>query len=298
LFSVGLTLLALLAGGVARAEWPTDVGHHVGRYVLLSNPTGLHHIHLVSVLGHGAISETYLGNVLGNAAEVAVKLERAPVLAKGHPDGYEHEHTVLTRAHAPQLIESYGIGHLDGLSRQRALVLELARGQRLGVSAWNKDWSVPDAVRVTMQILRGARALHATNVRHNDIHLGNIQIVRRRAETLKLLDVGHAQHRDEAMRGWLGATVAPERPLGQLVASHGRVNADVFSAAATLAILLTGMDPKKQANEVTYAIPDVTRWVGDREVRLRDVIARGLEPDPARRYQTAQQLIDALRPFS
>lgn len=297
LLAVALTLAAL-RGAPASAADPANTGRLIGRYVLLERPGIVHRIRLLSLLGHGAMSETYRGIATRTRQEVAVKIQRDEPHAQGRSDGFDSELHILSHARAPQLTAPYGLAELEGPERRRALVLELAPGKQLNQEAWKQNWTVGDAVRVTQQILRGVDALHQAGFRHNDVNPNNVTLVGHRAETVKLLDVGHARRIQDPLRGWPGPTVAPERVLWHEVPSHGRVNADVYAAAATLAILLTGIDLGAQRERALAALPTREAVVGTTRVRLRDVIARGLDPDPARRYQSAQELIEALTPFA
>lgn len=65
------------------------------------------------------------------------------------------------------------------------------------------------------------------------------------------------------------------------------VRSDIYSAGATLYHLLTGVRPAVDAKQVmTIHHPDVSPAVAE-------IISRAMNPDPDRRYQTAQEMLDA-----
>jgi serine/threonine protein kinase len=298
--STALLVATALLPWVAKAAGapPPDVGYHIGKRVVLRDAQGVHRYEIDQFIANGANGETYRAVDIATGEQVAVKLQRADPLAAGKPDRFARDHQLLSSANAPQLMGSYGVGVLMGPTQQRVHVMELVQGAPLKNIAYDRQWSTGTAVRVTMQILRGLRGLHQIGMRHNDLHLGNVMLVGRRPETVKVIDIGAASPKEQRLAGWGGDTMAPERPQGASVPSLGRVNADVYSAGAALAILLTGVNPRQNRAGALAALPNTTAQVNGVTVRLRDVIGRAMDPNPATRYQTAQELLNALRPFA
>ena len=69
--------------------------------------------------------------------------------------------------------------------------------------------------------------------------------------------------------------------------------------ARTVGIIGTGPQAVAHVHAMRVVRPDIDRVVvAGRTVRLVDVIARALEPDPAARFEDAQAMLDALRPFA
>ena len=66
---------------------------------------------------------------------------------------------------------------------------------------------------------------------------------------------------------------------------------DLFGPGALLLNLITGQRP---SDEWIAQAPDI--HVDG--FQLRSIIAKGMHRDPTQRFQTAQEFIDALRPFS
>jgi eukaryotic-like serine/threonine-protein kinase len=173
-----------------------------------------------------------------------------------------------------------------------ALVTEFVEGVPIASTLATR--ANPDkAVRIAMQILRAVRALNAQGLRHADLCPGNILIVDDHSSSVKVIDLGMAAPLT-APYEWGGALYyAPEQTAAK--PSQGRANGDVYSVGALLLELITGTRPTPEA---LVRVPKYEVVADGRTVRLADVIARALEADPAHRYRTSAEMIEALRPFS
>jgi serine/threonine protein kinase len=295
-------LVVLATAGRAFAQPPQNVGRYIGRTVLLSEgrvvrefDSGLPQRFVIEkLLGTGTKVETYLAKSLDSDRRVAVRVS----LGKGN-DGFDRAHSILNSLSAPQLTRSFGIGTLERSAKddqsRRVHVMELARGESLS-RAGRGDWATGNAVRVVMQVLRGVRALHGVGLRHDDLHLGNVMLVGRDEQTVKVIDIDNARTKGSPIPG--GKASTKQYSPGESVPSEGRVNSDVYATASMLTTLLTGKNPRENREQALDALPDVTAEVKGKRVHLSEVIRHGLDPDPSRRYQTAQEFINALRPFA
>jgi serine/threonine-protein kinase len=170
------------------------------------------------------------------------------------------------------------------------------------------------AVDFIENVLRGVRGLNNAGFVHRDLHIHNIMMKDDDPSTAAVIDFGTAINIGEwyATGGhWnMAAYQAPERkwPPGQVVA---RPSADVFSIGVHLANLLTGHLPYQvgpgeelnpQAWRRQYNLgPDLQMSPQQRAALppgLLQVVRTALAVDPAERYQSAQEFIDALQPFA
>jgi serine/threonine protein kinase len=269
--SAAALLLALLAsaGGIAIAG-PEE---HLGKVVTLASADGTSRSFVIlGYLGSGYWDDTYDARDSGTGERVAVKLLRAQHGAV--PDSYDAQTGILARSSHRTVPKALGVGTTqDG---RRALVMEFADGEVLGPA--HVEWartSRGKAVRITLQILRGVRELERIGVRHNDVHPQNVMLRDRASRSVKLLDVGNATPIEQGSQGALPFYNAP---------THGAANDDVYSAGTILIHLVTG----KPSLE---ALPLI------RNSGLRAVAAKATHPQVSARYQTAQEMIDALRPY-
>jgi serine/threonine protein kinase len=166
------------------------------------------------------------------------------------------------------------------------------------------------AVSYIAQTAAGLQHAHSKGFVHRDIKPANLMITK--DGTIKILDMGLARsflNEKDNVTGEVGGEegalgtidyVSPEQALGQPVDER----ADVYSLGATLYFLLTGHPPYKGvraqilmqhqmaapprlSKTLKAAVPDA----------LNDVIARMMAKKKSERYQSAEEVIDALSPW-
>src|SRR5262245_37400607 len=148
-----------------------------------------------------------------------------------------------------------------------------------------------EARRLAVQICAGVAAAHAQNVLHRDLKSNNVMLTGAREHRRAVVtDFGLAQEsraREHipTSSGGAGtpAYLAPERWRG----APATVASDIYALGVVLHELVAGARPAAAngfARAIDAGIP--ARW--------RTVIARCLEPDPAKRYASAEAVSDAL----
>ncbi|HKI30732.1 MAG TPA: serine/threonine-protein kinase [Gemmataceae bacterium] len=150
---------------------------------------------------------------------------------------------------------------------------------------------------------------HEQKMVHRDIKPQNLMLTPQ--GQVKILDFGLARVRSERgptpgltnSEAFLGTPqyVAPEQALDAHTAD---IRADIYSLGCTLYCLLTGRPPFNEgtalktimAHREKEAVPlhEVRREVPE---ALSAVVARVLAKDPAQRYQTPAEVVEALAPF-
>ncbi len=150
------------------------------------------------------------------------------------------------------------------------------------------------AIELARQLLAGLGAAHDAGLVHADVKPANAIVLSRDGaaedepgERVVLVDFGlarlRAADRPAESAGGTPAYMAPEQ------LHEGRVDArsDLYSAALVLVYLLTGW---RRANVRELAPP----LDGIADPELREVLARALDADPAKRFQTARAFAAAL----
>jgi serine/threonine-protein kinase len=190
---------------------------------------------------------------------------------------------------------------VDDTTLQGAVALDWFDGRNL--AGWRPD-TVGKAVRVTIQILRGLAQLHDSGLIHTDVSLRNILINHElQSASVRLRDLGGLVALRElapGRRGYDGPVYAgtPEfMPPEQYAhwttgASVLDQRTDLYSAAGVCVALMTG-SPPAQGGGLT---DQLGREISDPS--LRAVLIKALAADPADRFQSAQELIEALQPFA
>ena len=180
--------------------------------------------------------------------------------------------------------------------------MELVDGRTLKDLVRERGPLPPDvAVAVIEQILRALGYAHKRGIVHRDVKPQNV-IIDEEGQA-KVADFGIARAGDSEMTetGTIIGTVqylSPEQAQGQPVDRRS----DLYSAGVVLYELLTGRVPFDGESAVSIAIKQINeRPVPPGAARpgippaLEAVVMRALEKDPARRFQSAEEFIAALR---
>jgi serine/threonine protein kinase len=218
--------------------------------------------------------------------------------------------TILPLRH-PNLVALYGAGraqpycwlameYVDG----EALSQILGRAATAGPPGWRL------AVRVLIHVARGLVFAHEQQVVHRNITPQNIMI-RREDQAAKVGDLMLAKALDDTVAAQvtrpgeiLGDVLymSPERTTGGLMASDAR--SDLYSLGATAYALLTGRAPLHGTSFVDTVLkirqeaPLPPRQLQPAvPAPLEAVVLKLLAKRPEDRFQTAQELLNHLRPL-
>lgn len=187
-------------------------------------------------------------------------------------------------------------------------VADLLTGMDLADALRLKKWLAPlRAVNIAVQIARGLATAHAVGVVHRDLKPENVFLVHVAdgREHVKLLDFGLAWIDDdpgEVFSGRLTLShnaigtpeyMAPEQALGDV----GRPASDIYALGIVLYEMLSGVVPfegspetlaTKHARHEPHALERGSR-------QLQHVVMRALRKDPSSRYESALEMVEALR---
>jgi serine/threonine-protein kinase len=260
------------------------------------------HLRLVERIGRGAFGEVYRAWDTRLDREVALKLlpaENAP--GDRAPSAFIHEGRLLARVRHPNVVTIYGAEQIDD---QIGLWMEFVRGRTLEqILDQGTVIGAAEAIGIALELCRAVSAVHGAGLLHRDIKTANVM----RAEDgrIVLMDFGTGREFDADASSDLAGTplyLAPELLRGE----HATVRSDVYSLGVLLYHLVTGSYPVqartvrgiRQAHErgERTAVQTARSSVPS---RLARIIERAIDPDPARRYETADALaadLTALRP--
>jgi serine/threonine protein kinase len=198
-----------------------------------------------------------------------------------------------------------------GQTPQRApfLVMELLQGRTLGAELKAGPLPPERAVHIARQILSALAAAHGQGIVHRDLKPENIFLIKRGADPdfVKVLDFGIAKMIDEVdereltQAGQVVGTptyMAPEQARGDKTID-GRV--DLYATGAILYRMVTGHRPfsGESFNALLFAIaqgnPVRPRQHNPKiSPLLESVILKAMAIDRQGRYQTAEELDEAL----
>ncbi|HEY7954497.1 MAG TPA: serine/threonine-protein kinase [Polyangia bacterium] len=188
------------------------------------------------------------------------------------------------------------------------LVMELLHGRTLGAELKSGRLSPERAVHVTRQLLSALKAAHARGIVHRDLKPENIFLIQRAGDPdfVKVLDFGIAKMLDEVPGDELTRTgqvvgtptyMAPEQARGAEVDRR----TDLYATGAILYRMVTGERPfvGPNFNSLLFAIAQGNpkpphELAKEISPHLEQVILRAMAVDPRARYQSAEELDEAL----
>lgn len=277
-------------------------GTRVGEYVV------------EGVLGRGGMGTVYIARQERPRRTVAIKIIRRSVSSQSLVRRFEHEADVLARLHHPGIAQIYEAGAAVvevGQPAQPYIAMELVRGPALNVYAEEKGLDTRAKLELVARVCDAVHHAHQRGVIHRDLKPGNILVDE--SGQPKVLDFGVARAADADLRvttlqtsvGQLIGTL-PYMSPEQVLADPNEVDtrSDVYALGVVLYQLLTGRLPLDLKSR---SIPEAARLIRDEApARLSSVsrvfrgdvetiVAKAMEKNKTRRYQSAAELAEDLR---
>jgi serine/threonine-protein kinase len=218
---------------------------------------------------------------------------------------FEREAKVLASLNHPHIAGIYG---LEAAAGTRFLVLELVDGETLADLLKRGPLSVPEAIRLSLQVAEAIEAAHEKGIVHRDLKPANIKLTSE--GKVKVLDFGlakafQADPGDAAnsptfsmaatAQGIIlgtAAYMAPEQARGQSV-DH---RADIWAFGCVLFEMLTGRPTFRGelVSDILASVlvrePEFAELPPTIPPRLKEALQRCLEKNPKRRWQAIGDL--------
>jgi serine/threonine protein kinase len=263
---------------------------------------------LLEHLGSGGMGAVYLCEHTALHRRVALKVLPADkVNDQAALDRFYREARAVAALDHPNIVRAHDID-CDG--KQHFIVLEFVDGSSLHHLV-RKAGPLPirRAANYVAQAALGLQHAHEQGLVHRDIKPGNLLVDR--SGTVKVLDMGLARFFHDAHdnltrnndEGVLGTVdyLAPE----QAVDSHVDIRADIYSLGMTFYFLLSASNPfgegtsgqkiiwhqVRQPKPIRSVRPDVPE-------EMAAVLNKMIDKDPAARYQTPYEVVEALAPWN
>lgn len=259
---------------------------------------------LIKLLGEGGMGSVWRARNADLDADVALKLIRVDAVLSGAGDRLLREAQAAAKLADPAIIRVFDFGKSE--AGDPFIVMELLDGEDLNSAIRSRGFlSAKRAVRVMLPVIRALAVAHQHGIVHRDLKPENIFLVKNRGGLQpKVLDFGIAQL-DEGAALRLTSTgallgsplyMSPEQAKGESV----DFRADIWSLSVVLFEALTGdvPFPGNNYNAVLCAllVKPLERPGGDRAIddELWSILARGLDKEPAYRFESMQEYGKAL----
>ena len=271
------------------------------------------HYKISEQIGTGGMGEVYLATDMTAGRKAALKLLPTRFTSDAERlKRFQQEARALVGLNHPNILTVYEIGEDHST---HYIASELIEGETLRQRLMRGRMQLREAVDVAIQVASALAAAHETGIVHRDIKPENIML--RPDGYVKVLDFGIAKlaeqevpvtvPTDEALllvetnMGSILGTVrymSPEQACGAPIDKR----TDVWSLGVVLYEMVTGHAPftGDTPREIMASIlekepPPLTSYVAHAPAEPQQIISRTLRKDRKERYQSAHELLEALK---
>lgn len=250
--------------------------------------------------GVGGFAEVYLGEHTQLGRKVAIKILHTSYA--GQPEMIERfrrESKSAAKLAHPNIIDIYDVGEGEGINY---FVMKYVEGETLSKKMHREKQLLPaEAISIIRQVADALAYAHEHEVIHRDIKPANVMLDEFKKPILMDFGIARVQFEGNLTKtGTLMGTphyLPPEQPLGKPV--DGR--SDIYSLGVMFYEMLAGRPPFHDENSVTLIFkhineppPPLKDLVPDLAPELCEVVHKMLEKLPENRYQSADEVVDAL----
>jgi eukaryotic-like serine/threonine-protein kinase len=254
------------------------------------------------------MGDVYLARDTHLGRNVALKLLRhGRELTEGDRRRFKKEAAALARLNHPNIATIHDFDSDDEID---FLVMEYVEGITLDAQRKRESMSEKELLAIALQVVSAVRAAHDANIIHRDLKPQNIMLDERGA--VRVLDFGIARllppesaelsAKTVTIEGLQAGTLrymSPERLEGAVADARS----DLFAVGAVLYEMATGQmafdeeQAPRLVDAILHTVPPPVRAINRRiSTALESIIAKCLDSDPDRRYQSARELeVDLLR---
>ena len=267
---------------------------------------------LISLIGIGGMACVYRARDERSGEMVALKLLPPGLVADEYRlRRFNREAKALRRLSHKNIAQFYEAGEAEG---QNYIAMELVEGRNLEDVIRNDRLTEGQILRIAIQVVEALKSAHARKVMHRDIKPSNL-IIRESGE-VKVLDFGLAKALTESgvsskldlslesltRTGTVLGTVeymSPEQIRGGEI-DH---RTDLFSVGVMMYQMSTGRFPfhgKSYGDTIRRILdepPSHMRDLGSESPPsdLKSIVLACLQKEPSKRYQSAEELLQALK---
>ena len=259
-------------------------------------PEAWGHLRLLDRIGVGGFGQVYRAWDPWLDREVALKLlPAARCRMSGSESSVIHEGRLLARVRHPNVVTIHGA---EQIGETVGLWMELVNGKTFAeLLDQGQTFSTSEATEICLELCGALSAVHEAGLLHGDIKAHNV--MRADDGRIVLMDFGAGRELDDAsLPSGTPAYLAPEILAGK----PATIRSDIYSLGVLLFHLVTGTYPVtgrtlrelRAAHERGRRV-SVSSTRADLHPSLTRVIDHAIDPDPDRRYSTADAIAADLR---
>jgi len=266
------------------------------------------------LIGEGGMGTVYEAEQDNPRRTVALKIVRPGLMSRSLLRRFEHEAQMLGRLQHHGIASIYDAGtDVTDEGEQPYFAMEFVNGPTITAFAAEHKLGTRQRLELLANVCDAVEHAHQKGVVHRDLKLGNILVEGNDAPQPKVLDFGIARAIDSDIQtttqqtdvGQLIGTIAymsPEQLAGD--SSQIDTRSDVYALGVIGYELLSGVPPFDVRGKT---IPDAVRIISERDAAplsifgrgfrgdIDTIIAKAMEKDRARRYQSAAELAADIR---
>lgn len=267
---------------------------------------------ILGVLGVGGMGVVYKAEQDSPRRTVALKVLRPGLLSRQVMRRFEYESELLGRLQHPGIAQVFEAGVADtGSGPQPYFAMEYIKGKLITEHVKSQNLETHARLNLIADVCDAVHHAHQNGVIHRDIKPGNILVDA--SGQPKVLDFGVARTTDSDI-----ATTTLQTDIGQLIGtvpymspdqvagdpSQLDTRSDIYALGVVGYEILTGAMPYDVSGR---SIPEAVRIIRDEDPRplssvdrifrgdVDTIIAKTLEKDKVRRYQSASDLASDIR---
>jgi len=258
------------------------------------------HYKILKKLGEGGMGQVYLAEDTKLKRTAALKfLPSALTSDDTTRRRFVHEAQTASALDHPNMVQIYEIIEKD---ENAFIAMAYYDGGTLRDKIAQNNLTIEQVIEISMHIASGLQKAHDKDIIHRDIKPENI-LFSDEAEP-KIIDFGLAKFRSQTVLTKTGSTLgtiaymSPEQTEGQVV-DH---KTDIWALGVILYEMLAGERPFKGDYEqaIMYSIiNEDPEFIGkirnDVPAALEKVVSKALEKNPAKRFQSMDEMCEALQ---
>lgn len=257
------------------------------------------------LVGEGGMADVYSATDVKDNRKVAVKIMKSEFAGdEEYQKRFLNECRAISATSHPNIVKIFDF---SSTAAAQYIVMEFIDG--ITLKDYIDDEKVlhwKDAVHFITQILRALQHAHNRGIVHRDVKPQNIMLLT--DGTIKVMDFGIAKFAREAGAGItpndkaLGTAhyISPEQAKGEMADARS----DLYSVGVMFYEMLTGRKPFDAENAISVALMHVQDTPArPRDINpnipsgLEEIIMHAMEKDPAKRYQSAAEMIQDIEAF-